>query len=106
VTDTIAARIALAHGNLTAKLDELRQRGTRARNVLSPLGNPWLRAGVAVLAGYRLGLPHPTAPTTTVPARDETLTRAIVRASVLAIAQIAVRRAVSAFAGDDPSRHA
>lgn len=92
LTDT-ASRIALAHDSLTRKLGELRRRETRVRKVLSPvrhLANPWLRIGVAVLIGYRIGRPRPARETA--PARSETLLGAVVRASLVMLAQAAVRR--------------
>lgn len=91
-TDT-AARIALAHDGLTAKLTELRRREARVRTALAPvrhLANPWLRIGVAALIGYRLGRPKPDRDRA--PVRAETLLGAIVRASLVVVAQAAVRR--------------
>jgi hypothetical protein len=99
-TDT-AARIALAHDSLTAKLTELRRREARVRTVLSPirhLGNPWLRIGVAAFIGYRLGRPDP--PRQTAPARSETLLGAVVRASLVVVAQVAVRRVLAELIAD------
>jgi hypothetical protein len=97
LTDT-ASRIALARDHLTEKLDELRRREVHVRTVLSPirhLANPWLRVGVAVLVGYRLGRPAPIrAAVATVPAASETLIHAVVRASLVAVAQAVVRRVV------------
>ena len=96
-TDT-ASRIALARGNLTEKLGELRRREAHVRTVLSPirhLANPWLRVGLAVFIGYRLGRPDPIrAAIGPTPARPETLVHAIVRASLVAVAQAVVRRVV------------
>lgn len=97
LTDT-ASRIALARDNLTEKLGELRRREVHVRTVLSPirhLANPWLRVGVAVLVGYRLGRPAAIrAAAATMPAPSETLIRAIVRASLVAVTQAVVRRIV------------
>lgn len=98
-TDT-TSRIALARHNFTAKLGELRRREASVRAVLSPirhLANPWLRIGVAALIGYRLGRRHPVcAAIETTPARSaarsETLFGAIVRASLVVVAQAVVRR--------------
>src|SRR5712672_930827 len=94
------ARIAVAHDQLAAKLEELRRRERQARTRLSPirhLASPWLYVGIAGLVGYRLGRPNPRcASDVTVPARDETLTHAVVRASVVAVAQALVRRLVTA----------
>jgi hypothetical protein len=99
-TDT-ASRIARAHDGLTTKLTELRRREARVRTALSPirhLANPWLRIGVAALIGYRLGRPDPVRETA--PARSETLLGAIVRASLVVVAQAAVRRALAEFIAD------
>jgi len=101
VDDTIASRISQAHENLTAGLDELRRRETRLVSAWAPirvLGNPWLRFGVAALVGYRLGRPRVDhgAPAAA-PARDETLTHAIARASAIVIAQVVVRRVAGAL---------
>jgi hypothetical protein len=109
VADSIdtSSRIALARDHLTAKLGELRRREVRVRTVLSPfrhLANPWLRIGIAAVVGYRLGRPRPApAPDTAglTPARSETLVRAVVRASLVAVAQSVVRRLVS---GPSPVR--
>src|SRR5438067_11621359 len=99
-----AARIALAHDQLAEKLEELRRRERHARTRLSPirhLASPWLYVGIAAVVGYRLGRPGPhSAPAETVPARDETLTHAVVRASLVAVAQAIVRRLV--LASDAP----
>jgi hypothetical protein len=99
-TDT-ASRIALAHDGLTSKLTELRRREARVRTVLSPirhLANPWLRIGVAALIGYRLGRSGPARETE--PARSETLLGAIVRASLIVVAQAAVRRVLVELIAD------
>ena len=97
LTDT-ASRIALARDHLTEKLGELRRREAHVRTVLSPirhLANPWLRVGVAVFVGYRLGRPAPIrAAVATVPARSETLIHAVVRASLVAVAPAVGRRIV------------
>jgi hypothetical protein len=93
-TDT-TSRIALARDHLTAKLGELRRREARVRRVLSRIrqfANPWLGIGVAAFIGYRLGRPDPTpAAVEPTPARSETLVRAVVRASLVAVAQAVVR---------------
>jgi hypothetical protein len=99
-TDT-ASRIALAHDGLTAKLTELRRREARVRTVLAPvrhLANPWLRIGAAALIGYRLGRPGPARESA--PARAETLLSAIVRASLIVVAQVAVRRVLVGLIAD------
>jgi hypothetical protein len=99
-TDT-ASRIALAHDGLTTKLTELRRREARVRTVLSPirhLANPWLRIGVAAFIGYRLGRPDPAR--ASAPARSETLLGAIVRASLVVVAQAAVRRVLVELIAD------
>jgi hypothetical protein len=94
-TDT-SSQIALARVNLTTKLGELRRREAHVRAVLSPvrhLANPWLYVGIAAAVGYRLGRPariHATVETS--PGRRETAVRAIVRASVVAIARALARR--------------
>ena len=96
-TDT-RSRIALARGQLTVKLGELRRREARVRTALSPLrhlANPWLRIGVAAVIGYRLGIPDPIPAAGPVPARSESLVRAVVRASLVAVAQSVVRHLVS-----------
>jgi hypothetical protein len=102
-TDT-ASRIALARDNLTEKLGELRRREAHVRTVLSPLrhlANPWLRVGLAVFVGYRVGRPDPIrAAVDTAPALPETLVRAIVRASLVAVAQAVVRRGVVELVND------
>jgi hypothetical protein len=92
------SRIALTRDSLTAKLGELRRREAHVRAVLSPvrhLANPWLYVGIAAVVGYRLGRPDPvqSAVATTPPPR-ETVIQAIVRASVVAIAQAVARRVV------------
>jgi hypothetical protein len=96
-TDT-TSRIALARDSFTAKLAELRRREASVRAVLSPvrhLANPWLRIGVAAFIGYRLGRPRPVRTAVeTPPARSETLVGAIVRASLVVVAQAVVRRVV------------
>jgi hypothetical protein len=101
MTDT-TSRIAVAHDNLTAKLSELRRRETSVRAQLSPiryLASPWLYVAIAGLVGYRLGRPGTRqvvlAAAPAVPAQAETITHAIVRATVVAAAQALVRRAVS-----------
>jgi len=100
VVDTTdnSSRIALARDNLTAKLGELRRREAHVRAVLSPvryLANPWLHVGIAAVVGYRLGRPDPIAGSVeTAPARRETVIDAIVRASLVAIAQALARRAM------------
>jgi hypothetical protein len=103
-TDT-TSRIALARDHLTVKLGELRRREARVRRVLSPIrqfANPWLRIGVAAFIGYRLGRPDPTpAAVEPTPARSETLVRAVVRASLVAIAQAVVRRIVAELVAGD-----
>jgi hypothetical protein len=99
-TDT-TSRIALARHSFTSKLGELRRREASVRAVLSPirhLANPWLRIGVAALIGYRIGRRHPVcAAVETTPARSETLFGAIVRASLVVVAQAVVRRVVVEF---------
>jgi hypothetical protein len=96
-TDT-ASRIALARAHLTAKLAELRRREAQVRTALSPigyLGNPWLRVGLAAVIGYRLGRPAPVRMAVdTRPARADTLIHALVRASLVVVAQAIVRRMV------------
>jgi hypothetical protein len=103
-TDT-GSRIALARDSLTAKLRELRRREASVRTVLSPirhLANPWLRIGVAALIGYRLGRPDPVrAAVETAPARSDTLFGAIVRASLIVVAQVVVRRVVVDLVADE-----
>jgi hypothetical protein len=103
-TDT-TSRIVLARDNLTAKLGELRRREARVRTVLSPirhLANPWLRVGVAAFIGYRLGRPDPArAAVETPPVRSETLIGAMVRASLVMVAQAVVRRVVVEFVERD-----
>jgi hypothetical protein len=103
-TDT-ASRIELARDGLTAKLGELRRREASVRAVLSPirhLANPWLRIGVAAVIGYRLGRPGPVrAAVETAPARSETLLGAIVRASLIVVAQAVVRRVVVELVAED-----
>jgi hypothetical protein len=105
-TDT-ASRIALARDSLTEKLGELRRREAHVRTVLSPirhLANPWLRVGLAVFVGYRLGKPDPIRATVaTTPAGPETLVHAIVRASLVAVAQAVVRRIVVELVDDRPT---
>jgi hypothetical protein len=68
------------------------------RTALSPiryLANPWVRIGIAAVIGYRLGRPSGSrAGLETAPAGVETLTHAIVRASLVTLAQAFVRRAV------------
>jgi hypothetical protein len=102
-TDT-TSRIALARDSLAVKLAELRRREEHVRTVLSPIGqlwNPWLRVGVAALVGYRLGRPSPLrAAVATAPAQPETLIHAIVRASLVVVAQAVVRRVVVQLVGD------
>src|SRR5689334_8861247 len=98
MTDT-ATRIGVAHDELTAKLTELRRRETAVRTQLSPLrylASPWLYVGIAAFVGYRLGRPSPRAEVS-VPAQDETIAHAVVRASVIAVAQALVRHAVVAL---------
>jgi hypothetical protein len=100
LTDT-ASRIALAHDGLTTKLTELRRREARVRTALSPirhLANPWLRIGVAALIGYRFGRPGPAREAA--PACAETLLGAIVRASLVVVAQAAVRRVLVELIAD------
>jgi len=96
--------MALARDNLAAKLGELRRREAHVRAVLSPvryLANPWLHVGIAVVVGYRLGRPDPTADSVeTAPARRETVVHAIVRASVVAIAQALARRVLVRLVSD------
>jgi hypothetical protein len=93
-----ASRIALARDNLTVKLTELRRREKHVRAALSPvrhLANPWLYVGMAAAAGYRLGRPGPVhAAVAAQPARRETVAHAVIRASMVAIAQALVRRAL------------
>jgi hypothetical protein len=97
VTDT-ASRITLARNRLTAKLREFQRRGTHARAVLAPmrhLASPWLYVGVAAFVGYRLGRPAPVCATIAAPpCGTDTLLHAVVRASLVAIAQAVVRRVV------------
>jgi len=84
----------LARTNLSAKLAELRRREARVRVAVAPirqLANPWLQIGVAAVVGYRLGRPS-RAVTTVV--GGGTLIHALVRASVVAVAQALVRRVV------------
>ena len=96
-----ASRIAIARDQLTAKLVELRRRETHVRSMLSPfryLANPWLHVAIAGVVGYRLGRPHPRlAAVEPAPRGDETLIHAVMRASMVAIAQALVRRAVASF---------
>jgi hypothetical protein len=100
MTDT-ASRIVVAHDQLTAKLAELRRRETLMRSQLSPiryLASPWLYVAIAGLVGYRLGRPGarslPVAAPRPAPVRAESMTHAVVRASVVAAAQALVGRAV------------
>jgi hypothetical protein len=60
---------------------------------------------VAAFIGYRLGRPDPTsAAVESTPVRSETLVRAVVRASLVAVAQAVVRRVVAELvAGRDES---
>jgi hypothetical protein len=94
-----ASRIALARDNLTVKLGELRRREAHVRAVLSPvrhLASPWLYVGIAAVVGYRFGRPDPVpGPVETTPAHRETVFHAIVRASMVALAQALARRAMS-----------
>jgi hypothetical protein len=92
------SRIALARGNLTAKIGELRQRAERVRTVLSPirhLANPWLRVAAAAFIGYRLGRPGSARAAKVTAAPSDTLFGAIVRASLVVVAQAVVRRIVA-----------
>jgi hypothetical protein len=96
-TDT-TSRIEQARDRLTAKLGELRRREESVRTVLSPirhLANPWLRIGVAAFIGYRLGRRSPVPASALTPSvRSETLLGAVVRASLVVVAQAVVRRVV------------
>ena len=55
------ARIARARADLTEKLDELRRREERVRDSIAPmrhlqhLASPWLRIGLAAIAGLSVG---------------------------------------------------
>ena|ERR1044071_4471318 len=90
--------ITLARDNLTAKLVELRRREAHVRTAVAPLrylANPWLHLGIAAVIGYRLGRPsRSVAPVASAPASGETLTHAVVRASLVAITQAFVGRAL------------
>lgn len=100
--------IVVARANLTAKLAELRRREAHVRTAVAPmryLANPWLQVGIAALVGYRLGRPSRSSLPVECTARAETVTHAIVRAGVVALAQVLVRRAVAALVderGDEP----
>jgi hypothetical protein len=98
MTET-ATRIVVSHDELTAKLTELRRRETLVRAQLSPLrvlASPWLYVGIAAFIGYRIGRPdaRSVAVAAPAPAHDETLAHAVVRASMVAVAQALVRHAV------------
>jgi hypothetical protein len=98
-----ALRIATTRDHLSAKLGELRRREAHVREVLSPvryLASPWLRVGIAMIVGYRLGRPDPVRPAVAVAPPRETVIQAIVRASVVAIAQAVVRRAMVRIADE------
>jgi hypothetical protein len=110
-TTETTSRIALARGNLTAKIGELRRREQRVRTALSPirhLANPWLRVAAAAFIGYRLGRPgsaRAAAKVTAAP--SDTLFGAIVRASLVVVAQAVVRRVVAEArspTSDQPAR--
>jgi hypothetical protein len=94
------SRIAAAREHLSAKLAELRRRQASVVTALAPLrylANPWLGIGIATVVGYRLGRPRvPAAPIEPVAIKPEgTLIRAIVRASVIMVAQTLVRNAIT-----------
>jgi hypothetical protein len=92
--------IAIARGNLTAKLTELRRRETQARSAISPLrylANPWVHVGIAAFVGYRLGRPRAGAAAPILSTPGPTFTRTIVRAGVVAIAEAIVRRVAGAL---------
>jgi hypothetical protein len=100
-----SSRIALARDNLTVKLGELRRREAHVRAVLSPvrhLASPWLYVGIAAVVGYRLGRPDRIRGSVeSAPAHRETVVHAIVRASMVAIAQALTRRVISRIV-DEP----
>ena len=95
-------RIAVARDRLTAKLGELRRRETRVRSVrcrrFATSANPWLHVAIAGAIGYRLGRPRARlAVVEPTPARHDSLIGAVVRASMVALAQVAVRYAVASL---------
>jgi hypothetical protein len=101
-----ASKIELARRNLTDKLTELRRREASVRSAVAPiryLANPWLHLGIAVVIGYRFGgaVARARATTTVVPSPSsapspqDSLPRTLVRAGMVAIAQVVVRRVVT-----------
>src|SRR5438046_216928 len=89
--------ITQARASLGAKLTELRRRETHVRTAVAPiryLANPWLHVGIAALVGYRLGRPRRNIARVEPTLGGETMTHAILRAGVIALAQALVRRAV------------
>ena len=89
-------RIEGSRRNLAAKLTELRKREARVREAIAPvrhLANPWLRLGLAVVVGYRLGRRAPAGPPgVAIAAHEPSFVHGLVRAGVMAVATAALRQ--------------
>ena len=91
-------RIVAAREAVSAKLAELRRRESEARTSLAPLrylASPWLRVGIAAVLGYRIGRPRTVGASPATMPREPTVLQAVLRASVISIAQALVQHALT-----------
>lgn len=102
MSDTIdrGARIALARRGLADKLGELQRRGARLRAALSPssyLPSPWLRIGISIGVGYLIGRNRgaPSSKRVERGAARSSIFQTLLRSTVLAVAELAVRRVLT-----------
>ncbi len=108
------ARIVRARADLAEKLGELRRREEKVRDSIAPvrhlqhLASPWVRIGLAALAGLALGRTTRTTSTAMVKYREPSVLDAVAKiATIAASAMVLYRAAVDSRRGsveDDRKR--
>jgi hypothetical protein len=95
------SRITKARADLTEKLDELRRREEKVRTSIAPikhlqhLASPWLRVGLAALAGLSVGKRSvQRSSTAMVRYREPSMLDSVAKIAVIAASAVALYRAV------------
>ncbi|CAN5643165.1 hypothetical protein BH11MYX1_BH11MYX1_40940 [soil metagenome] len=94
-------RITKARADLTEKLDELRRREEKVRESIAPmrhlqhLASPWLRVGLAALAGLSIGKRSVRSTSTAmVRYREPSMFDSVAKIAVIAVSAVAIYRSV------------
>lgn len=94
-------RITKARADLTEKLDELRRREEKVRESIAPiqhlkhLASPWLRVGLAALAGLSVGRRSVrTSSTAMVKYREPSMLDSVAKIAVIAASAVALYRSI------------